>query len=333
MYNTRSLADEDRNLKNIQKGGLFDMTEEKKQVTTDIVIIGGGTAGLTAAIYAVRAGKQVIVLEAKAYGGQIVNTPDIENYPGLAHVSGYDFATGLYQQAIDLGARFRYERALGIREDNGGKIVETRKREYHCKAVILATGAKNRTLGIDREEELTGKGVSYCATCDGSFFKGQDVAVNGGGNTALEDALYLADICNRVYLIHRRDQFRGDAADVEKLKQKNNVEFVLNSNVTGLIGSDKLTAVEVTDKISGEKRELPVSGLFVAIGQVPDNKAFADEVDLAPAGYIEAGEDCATRTPGIFTAGDCRTKTVRQLTTAAADGAVAALAACRYIGA
>ena len=309
------------------------MTEEKKQVTTDIVIIGGGTAGLTAAIYAVRAGKQVIVLEAKAYGGQIVNTPDIENYPGLAHVSGYDFATGLYQQAIDLGARFRYEIALGIREDNGGKIVETRKREYHCKAVILATGAKNRTLGIDREEELTGKGVSYCATCDGSFFKGQDVAVNGGGNTALEDALYLADICNRVYLIHRRDQFRGDAADVEKLKQKNNVEFVLNSNVTGLIGSDKLTAVEVTDKISGEKRELPVSGLFVAIGQVPDNKAFADEVDLAPAGYIEAGEDCATRTPGIFTAGDCRTKTVRQLTTAAADGAVAALAACRYIGA
>lgn len=309
------------------------MAEEKKQVTTDLVIIGGGIAGLTAAIYAVRAGKQAMILEAKAYGGQIVNTPDIENYPGFAHISGFDFATGLYQQAIDLGAKFRYERALGIRSEGEERIVETRKREYHCKAVILATGAKNRMLGIDREEELTGKGVSYCATCDGSFFKGQDVAVNGGGNTALEDAAYLAEICNKVYLIHRRDQFRGDEADVEKLRQKANVEFVLNSNVTKLIGEDKLTAVEVTNKLTGEKRELAVAGLFVAIGQEPDNQAFANEVDLAPAGYIEAGEDCATKTPGIFTAGDCRTKTVRQLTTAAADGAVAALAACKYIGA
>jgi thioredoxin reductase (NADPH) len=319
--------------RNIEEGGVFDMAEEKKQVTTDLVIIGGGIAGLTAAIYAVRAGKQAMILEAKAYGGQIVNTPDIENYPGFAHISGFDFATGLYQQAIDLGAKFRYERALGIRSEGEERIVETRKREYHCKAVILATGAKNRMLGIDREEELTGKGVSYCATCDGSFFKGQDVAVNGGGNTALEDAAYLAEICNKVYLIHRRDQFRGDEADVEKLRQKANVEFVLNSNVTKLIGEDKLTAVEVTNKLTGEKRELSVAGLFVAIGQEPDNQAFANEVDLAPAGYIEAGEDCATKTPGIFTAGDCRTKTVRQLTTAAADGAVAALAACKYIGA
>ncbi|MCC6094026.1 MAG: thioredoxin-disulfide reductase [Eubacterium sp.] len=308
------------------------MAEEKKQVTTDIVIIGGGIAGLTAGIYAVRAGKQAMILEAKAYGGQIVNTPDIENYPGFAHISGYDFATGLYQQAIDLGVKFRYERALGIRSEGDERIVETRKREYHCKAVILATGAKNRTLGIDREEELTGRGVSYCATCDGAFFKGKDVAVNGGGNTALEDAAYLSDICNKVYLIHRRDQFRGDAADVEKLESRPNVEFVLNSNVTKLIGEDQLTAVEVTDKVTGAVRELPVSGLFVAIGQEPDNQAFADEVELAPGGYIEAGEDCRTKTPGIFTAGDCRTKAVRQLTTAAADGAVAALAACKYIG-
>jgi thioredoxin reductase (NADPH) len=307
------------------------MAEEKKKVQTDIVIIGGGTAGLTAAIYAVRAGVSATILEAKAYGGQIVNTPDIENYPGMAHVSGFDFATGLYRQAVDLGAKFRYERALGIREEGKEKIVETKKREYHCKAVILATGAKNRPLGIEREEELTGNGVSYCATCDGSFFKGQRVAVNGGGNTAIEDAEYLADLCEKVYVIHRRDEFRADAADVERLRKRENVEFVLHSTVTALIGNDRLTAVEVTDGLTSEKKELEVSGLFVAIGQMPDNHPFENVVDLAPAGYVEAAEDCKTRTPGIFTAGDCRTKTVRQLTTAAADGAVAALAACAYI--
>jgi thioredoxin reductase (NADPH) len=307
------------------------MADEKKRVDTDIVIVGGGTAGLTAAIYAVRAGVSATILEAKAYGGQIVNTPDIENYPGLAHVSGFDFATGLYNQAIDLGAKFRYERVLGVREENGEKIVETKKREFHCKAVIIATGAKNRPLGIDREEELTGNGVSYCATCDGSFFKGQTVAVNGGGNTAIEDAEYLADLCEKVYVIHRRDEFRADEADVLRLKKRESVEFVLNSTVTGLIGEGKLNAVEVTDKNTGEKKTLEVTGLFVAIGQVPDNRAFENLVDLAPAGYVEAGEDCHTKTPGIFTAGDCRTKTVRQLTTAAADGAVAALAACAYI--
>jgi thioredoxin reductase (NADPH) len=219
-----------------------------------------------------------------------VNTPDIENYPGLAHVSGFDFATGLYNQAIDLGAKFRYERVLGVREENGEKIVETKKREFHCKAVIIATGAKNRPLGIDREEELTGNGVSYCATCDGSFFKGQTVAVNGGGNTAIEDAEYLADLCEKVYVIHRRDEFRADEADVLRLKKRENVEFVLNSTVTGLIGEGKLNAVEVTDKNTGEKKTLEVTGLFVAIGQVPDNRAFENLVDLAPAGYVEAGE-------------------------------------------
>ena len=295
---------------------------------TDLVIIGAGTAGLTAAIYALRAGKSVLLLEAKAYGGQIVNTPDIENYPGIAHISGFDFATGLYEQAVALGARLRYEKALSIEDKGDTKVVHTRKREYPCKAVILATGAKNRPLGLDREEELTGKGISYCATCDGSFFRGRTVAVNGGGNTALEDAAYLADICEKVYLIHRRDEFRGDARDVEKLREKSNVEFILNTVVTALIGQDSLTAVEIMDKTTQEKKELPVDGLFVAIGQMPDNQPFRDLADLDPSGYISAGEDCRTRTPGIFTAGDCRTKNVRQLTTAAADGAVAALAAC-----
>lgn len=295
---------------------------------TDLIIVGAGTAGLTAAIYGIRAGKSVLILEAKTYGGQIVNTPDIENYPGLAHVSGFDYATALYEQATGLGAKFRNERALSVEDKGKTKIVRTRRHEYECRAVILATGAKNRQLGLDREEELVGKGISYCATCDGSFFKGQTVAVNGGGNTALEDAAYLADICQKVYLIHRREQFRGDAADVEKLREKENVEFVLNASVSGLIGEGHLAGIVVKDKLTGNTREIPVSGLFVAIGQEPDNQAFGNLVQLDPSGYIQAGEDCLTGTPGIYTAGDCRTKKVRQLTTAAADGAVAALAAC-----
>ena len=295
---------------------------------TDLIIVGAGTAGLTAAIYGIRAGKSVLILEAKTYGGQIVNTPDIENYPGLAHVSGFDYATALYEQATGLGAKFRNERALSVADKGKTKIVRTRRHEYEFRAVILATGAKNRQLGLDREEELVGKGISYCATCDGSFFKGQTVAVNGGGNTALEDAAYLADICQKVYLIHRRDQFRGDAADVEKLREKENVEFVLNASVSGLIGEGHLAGIVVKDKLTGNTREIPVSGLFVAIGQEPDNQAFGNLVQLDPSGYIQAGEDCLTGTPGIYTAGDCRTKKVRQLTTAAADGAVAALAAC-----
>ena len=271
----------------------------------DIGIIGGGTAGMTAAIYGQRAGKQTVLFEGTTFGGQITSSPNVENYPGIASVSGSEFSMNLMDQAVKLGTQTIMEQVTGIREEADYKVIVTTEKEYECKSIILATGVTHRHLGVPEEERLTGAGVSYCATCDGMFFRGREVAVVGGGSTALQDAEFLSNYCSKVYLIHRRDQFRGDAADVEKLKQKNNVEFVLNSNVTGLIGSDKLTAVEVTDKISGEKRELPVSGLFVAIGQVPDNKAFADEVDLAPAGYIEAGEDCATRTPGIFTAGDC----------------------------
>ena len=298
---------------------------------TDIVIVGAGTAGMTAAIYAVRAGKTVQVLDAKGYGGQIVNTPDIENYPGIAHISGADFSYGLYQQAADLGAKFRVERVVSIEDRGETKVVHTAKREYECKAVILATGAKNRPLGIEREEELTGRGVSYCATCDGAFFKGMDVAVNGGGNTALEDAAYLANYCSHVYLIHRRDEFRGDAKDVEALRAKENVEFVLNSTVKELVGDERLQGIRVENKLTGEIRNIPVAGLFVAVGQMPENDAVKELVELDPAGYIAGGEDCLTKTPGIYVAGDCRTKSVRQLTTAAADGATAALAACAKI--
>ncbi len=297
----------------------------------DIIIIGAGTAGLSAAIYGLRAGKKVLVLEQMSYGGQIINTPEIENYPGIKNISGFDFATGLYEQATALGAEVKYEQVTGI-ADGAEKQVTTTAETYSCKAVIIATGAKNRPLGLDRETELVGGGVSYCATCDGAFYKKRPVAVNGGGNTALEDALFLSNYCSKVYLIHRRDTFRGEVKQVEQLKAKENVEFVLNSTVTALLGEDQVEGIEVTDKITGEKRTLQVDGLFIAIGQMPENAVFAPLIQLDPAGYVVAGEDCKTNVEGIYAAGDCRTKTVRQLTTAAADGAVAALAACAYIG-
>lgn len=298
----------------------------------DIIIIGAGPAGLTAAIYALRAGKSVLLLEAKQYGGQIVNTPDIENYPALPHVSGYEFAEALYQQAMSFGAELKFETAVGIEDAGPHKIVRTKENAYEAKAVIIATGAKNRPMGLEREEALIGRGVSYCATCDGMFFRKKDVAVYGGGNTALSDALFLSNTSNKVYLIHRRDAFRGSEADVEKVKARPNVEFVLNSTVTKLLGEEKLSGVEVTNKNTGETRTLEIAGLFVAIGQMPDNGAFAQVAPLDEKGYVEAGENCRTKTPGVFTAGDCRTKEVRQLATAASDGAVAALAAAEYIG-
>lgn len=300
----------------------------------DVVIIGAGTAGLSAAIYTVRAGKSALVFEAVSYGGQIVNTPDIENYPGIAHISGFDFATGLYNQAKDLGADIRFEKVTGIISDGNVKKVTTSQNEYECKAVILATGASNRPLGLSNEKALVGKGVSYCATCDGMFYRNKVVAVNGGGNTALEDAQFLSNYCQKVYVIHRRDKFRADQKEVERLRAKENVEFVLDSTITKLNeDASGLVSIEVTDKNSGDTRTIEVSGLFVAIGQAPDNGAFENVVSLDEKGYIKAGEDLKTGTEGIFTAGDCRTKTVRQLTTAASDGAVAALAACGYIDA
>ena len=298
----------------------------------DIVIVGAGTAGLSAAIYAVRAGKRVIVLEATTHGGQIVNTPEVENYPGIQKISGFEFANNLYEQAKSLGAEVIYEKVIGIEVNGEEKIVHTTKEDYQAKAVILATGAKNRPLGLEHEKEWIGAGISYCATCDGMFYRGKDVAVAGGGNTALEDAIFLTNYCRKVYLIHRRDAFRGEEKLLQTLKEKPNVEFVLNANITRLIGEDGVDGVEVEDKNTHEKRVLDVMGLFVAIGQMPENSEFINVVDLDKGGYIEAKEDCKTKTKGIFTAGDCRTKKVRQLATAASDGAIAALAACEYIG-
>ena len=297
---------------------------------TDIIIIGAGPAGLTAAIYARRAAKSVLVLEAKGYGGQIINTPHIENYPVAAHISGFDFATKVYEQAKALGADFKFEKALEIRDNGETKTVVTPKNEYEARAVIIATGSENRKLGVEGEDRLVGRGISYCATCDGAFFRKKNVAVVGGGNTALEDALYMADIAEKVYLIHRRDSFRGEEATAEKLRQRENVELVLNSRVTKLNAEKRLQSVEVTDK-QGNTRTLEVSGLFVAVGRIPENKSFENLIELDGAGYAASAENCRTKTPGVFVAGDNRQKEVRQLVTAASDGAVAATEAVKYL--
>ncbi len=298
----------------------------------DIIIIGAGPAGMTAAIYARRASKTVLVLEAMSYGGQIINTPDIENYPVAAHISGFDFATKVYEQAKALGAAFKFEKAVEIRDNGDTKTVVTAKNAYDAKAVIIATGSENRKLGVEGEDKLVGRGVSYCATCDGAFFRNKKVAVVGGGNTALEDALYLADIAETVYLIHRRDQFRGENSTVEKLRQRANVQFVYNSQVTRLNADKRLQSIEVTDK-QGNVTTLEVSGLFVAVGRIPENQNFASVVELDGAGYALAAENCRTKTPGVFVAGDNRVKEVRQLVTATADGAVAATEAIKFINA
>ncbi|MBD5551574.1 MAG: FAD-dependent oxidoreductase [Lachnospiraceae bacterium] len=311
----------------------------------DVIIIGAGTAGLTAAVYALRAGKSVLVLEQGTYGGQIINTPKVENYPGIEQISGYEFASGLFRQAEKLGMEYRSEKVTDVRLENdgadavkeissaemktSGKIVETAEGAYHAKTVILATGAKNRLLGIEKETEYTGRGISYCATCDGMFFRGKKVAVVGGGNTALEDAAFLSNYCEKVYVIHRRDTFRGEEKQVKELQTKENVEFLLHKTVQALEGGLTLQAVVLNDRESGEASRLEVEGLFVAIGRIPDTEVFAKLIELDENGYVLAGEDCRTNVDGIFAAGDCRKKTVRQLTTAAADGAVAALSAAQ----
>ena len=297
----------------------------------DIVIIGAGPAGLAAAVYGQRADKKTLLIDAKGYGGQILNTPEIENYPAIKKISGFEFATSLYEQATELGAELAFEKAMGIDLRDGIKVVKTEENAYKAKTVIIATGAKNRPLGLKREEELTGRGVAYCATCDGAFYRGKHVAVVGGGNTALEDAELLSGLAEQVYLVHRRDSFRGEQTQVRRLLEKDNIEFVLNSTPIEFVGEDKIEGLRIKSTQINEEQVLRVDGVFVAIGQIPDNEAFAELVDLDDRGYVKGGEDCLTNREGIFVAGDCRTKKVRQLATAVSDGAVAALAAVEYI--
>ncbi|MBQ7473769.1 MAG: FAD-dependent oxidoreductase [Oscillospiraceae bacterium] len=296
----------------------------------DIIIIGGGPAGLTAAVYARRAGKRVLILEKAALGGQITWSPKVENFPSVVSISGTDLGDRMAEQAMAQGAEVEIEEVTGIEDCGDFRRVSCEfGASYEGRAVILATGAKPRMLGVEREEELVGSGVGYCAVCDGAFFKGLPVAVSGGGNSALQDAMLLSETSSRVYLIHRRDSFRGEEALVRALREKDNVEFVLNAAITRLIGEDELTGIVVRQ--NGEERELKVDGLFVAIGHEPDNGAFAEHLALDERGYAAANESCVTRTPWLFVAGDCRAKKVRQLTTAVADGAVAALAACSWL--
>lgn len=297
----------------------------------DVVIVGAGTAGLTAAIYTARGGLDVLVLEQGVYGGQIVNALHVFNYPGVKTTSGVDFAMGLQAQAKAFGADFAFEQATGISEKGSHKVVHTPKRDIDCRAVILATGATNRPLGLPNEQQLIGRGISYCATCDGAMFRDKVVAVVGGGTTAAEDALFLSAYCKKITLIHRRREFRAEERLITVLRGKANVEFVLDSGITGLAGEETLTGIHIENIITGEKGHIEIDGLFVAIGQMPQNGAFSPPVTLDDYGYILANEDCTTGVDGIFAAGDCRVKTVRQLVTAAADGAVAAVTATSYL--
>lgn len=296
----------------------------------DVIVIGAGPAGLTAAIYLRRANKQTLVLEAKMCGGQIVNTMDIENYPAEMHISGMEFSDKLQAQAKELGAEIKYEKAIEIKKVKDIYEVTTDEGKHKARALVIATGADNRKLGLENEDELLGKGVSYCATCDGAFYKDKDVAVIGGGNTALEEALYLSKIANKVYLIHRGSMFSGDDKTVELLEKQENVEMMMNSNVKALIADDKLKEVKIIDGDDKEK-SLKVDGIFVAIGYIPETQNFAKIIGLDKAGYVKAKEDCETNEAGIFVAGDARTKEVRQLVTATGDGAIAATKAIKYL--
>lgn len=294
----------------------------------DIIIVGGGPAGLTAAIYIRRAGKTVLLLEKESFGGQIASSPRVENYPGLPSISGAELADRLYTQANELGARIELEEVLELRDGGDQKTVRTDYGTYTCKALILATGMRHRKLGLSGENTL--KGISYCAVCDGSFYQGQDVAVCGGGNTALQDALFLSDLCRRVTVIHRRNEFRGDPILVETLRQRPNVSFLLSTIVTGLEGDAGVTGLRLRNQETGAETTLPVTGLFEAVGQVPERALSETLVSVDESGFISSGESCITSLSGVYAAGDCRIKEVRQLTTACADGAVAAVAACRY---
>ena len=296
----------------------------------DVIVVGAGPAGLTASIYLRRNNKKVLVLEASSYGGQIINTLSIDNYPSQMGISGFDFAKKLYDESISLGSEIKFERVTAINNHDNYKEVVTNKDTYKATAIILAMGTKNKLLDLPNEKELVGKGISYCATCDGAFFKGKDVAVVGGGNTAFEDAIYLSNVANKVYLIHRRDEFRAEASLIEEAKNKSNIEFVVNSNISAINGKDSLESVIVKDN-SGNEKELKISGLFVAIGSTPGNDIVKDLVKLDENGYIDAGEDCHTSVEGIFVSGDNRKKLLRQLVTATSDGAMAATEAIKYV--
>ena len=292
----------------------------------DSIIVGAGPSGLTAAIFLRRSNKKILVLEANFYGGQIVNTPKIENYPTYENISGYDFATKLYNQAKNLGTKIKYERVVEIKNYDDYKEVITNKETYKTKTIILATGSENRHLGVEREKELTGKGVSYCATCDGPFYHGKDVAVIGEKNAALEEAIYLSDIVKKVYLIVRKDSFNADDILVEKVNDIKNIEVLFKTNIKSLNGEKVLKSITLNDD-----KDIEVSALFIAVGRVPENENFKNAIKVDDKGYIVANDNCHTNVDGIFASGDNRVKSLRQLVTATSDGAIAANEVIKYV--
>ena len=327
--------------------------QKTKSPLYDIAIIGAGPAGLTAALYAARAGEKTVIFEALAPGGQIINSKKIENYPAAPNISGLDFTKNLLAQISELNVELKTEKVLKILPETR---LETDNGIYEAKTIIIATGATHRSLGLKNEKELIGKGISCCATCDGNFYRNKPVAVVGGGDTALDDALYLSNLAKTVYLVHRRSEFRGNQKTVEKLKQKPNVKFILNSTVAALNPDEngKLTSIEIATtqnatthstatpstitpnaiaNAAPEKTVLEISALFVAIGQIPATDFLNDLLDKTPSGHLKSDETCTTKLPKIFIAGDVREKPIRQLTTAVADGTVAAEAAISYLNA
>jgi thioredoxin reductase (NADPH) len=298
-----------------------------------MIVVGGGPAGMTAALYGLRNGKTVLVIEKTGFGGQITHSPNVENYPGTFSMSGNEFAERTLDQILRQGAEIEIETVAEVRSETDRKVVRTEEGgEYEAKTVILATGVKHRMLGLPGEEELVGEGISFCAVCDGDFYSGQTVCVAGGGNSALQEAILLAGKCKQVIMLQDLPFFTGEARLQEVLFARENVKAFTDVKITRLLtDGGALSGVEIEGRSDGQTRTIPCDGLFVAIGLIPENEPFKDLAELNEYGYFASDEQCLTRTPGVFVAGDCRSKRIRQLTTAAADGATAALAACRYI--
>ena len=298
----------------------------------DIVIIGAGPAGLTAAVYARRANKTVLILDKAGFGGQITFSPKVENYPGFESVSGSELADKMTEQVLSQGAEVEIENALEIKDNGATKVVVTEDgNEYECKSVIIAAGAQHRHLGIDNEERFIGDGISFCAVCDGAFYANKTVALIGGGNSALQEAILLSETSKKVYVIQNLDFLTGEQRLQEILAKRGNVEVILGTVVKAINDTPEFSGITLLKTADGTEAELDLDGMFVAIGLVPENEPFKNVADLDQNGYIDADEKCLTKTAGVFVAGDCRQKTVRQVTTATADGAVAAINACRYI--
>ncbi len=297
----------------------------------DIIIVGAGPAGLTAALYALRANKTVLILEKSNFGGQMTFSPKIENYPGFKEISGTQLADSLFDQVSEQGADFELEEVISVTDNGTEKAVKTDSGEHTAKAVIIASGAKHRMLGVPNEEKFVGEGISFCAVCDGAFYTGRDVIIIGGGNSALQEAVLLSDVCKSVTVIQNLAYLTGEEKLANILNEKPNVKIVYNTVIKEFTGDSALRGAVIKNTVTGEETEITFDGAFVAIGLAPENKPFEALAELDSLGYIKSDEACLTKTEGIFTAGDCRTKQIRQITTAAADGAVAALAACNYI--